>query len=173
MNRVFKVFNLFKRIKFSKIKEVILSIGKSMNGGFLRDGAYDYSLISILRFSDTESNGNTLIDYTVKFIYQQKQEVKIFEILEKLKKFDKIEYQSIVKEVKQIENRWKDVQHLKKIITENKDMLLGFDENESFLNDFYNDAQEKIKEIKRILEKIDKDYEDIIKFMRKNQINLL
>ena len=67
-----------------------------------------------------------------------------------------------------MENRWKDVQALKKIITEKKDELLEEDKSESFLNDFYNDAEDKIKEIKEKLEQIDKDYVGVAKFFGEN-----
>ena len=140
-----------------------------MNGGGFRGGAFGYTLASLTKFSDTKSNGYTFIDYTVKFIYEQvKDGAKIFEVLKKLKKFDKMQYQSIVEGVKQMENRWKDVQALKKLITEKKDELLEEDKSEAFLNDFYNDAEEKIKEIKDKLEKIDKDYEDVVKYFGEN-----
>ena len=56
----------------------------------------------------------------------------------------------------------------KKIITDKKDELLEEDKSESFLREFYNDAEEKIKEIKTKLEKIDKDYIDIAKYFGEN-----
>ena len=36
------------------------------------------------------------------------------------------------------------------------------------MNSFYKDAEDKIKEIKESVEKIDKDYEDIAKFYGEN-----
>lgn len=42
-----------------------------------------------------------------------------------------------------MENRWKDVVALKKIIKDNKDQLLQEDKSESFLNGFYDDAEKK------------------------------
>lgn len=165
IKRVFKVFKFLKEDKnLQRLLEVMLALGNYMNGGSFRGGAFGYTLASLVKFSDTKSNGYTFIDYTVKFIYEQIKEPKVFEVLKKLKKFDKMQYQSIVEGVKQMENRWKDVQALKKIITEKKDELLEEDKSVSFLNDFYKDAEEKIKEIKTNLEKIDKDYEGIAKF---------
>ncbi len=165
INRVFKVFKFLKEDKnLQRLLEVMLDLRNSMNEGSFRGGAFGYTLASLVKFSDTKSNGYTFIDYTVKFIYEQIKEPKVFEVLKKLKKFDKMQYQSIVEGVKQMENRWKDVQALKKIITEKKDELLEEDKSVSFLNDFYKDAEEKIKEIKTNLEKIDKDYEGIAKF---------
>ena len=67
-----------------------------------------------------------------------------------------------------MENRWKDVQNLKKIVTEKKDELLEEDKSEAFLNDFYDDAEGKIKEIKEKLEQIDKEYVDVAKFYGEN-----
>jgi len=165
INRVFKVFKIMKEDKnLKRLLEVMLALGNYMNGGSFRGGAFGYTLASLVKFSDTKSNGYTFIDYTVKFIYEQLKEDKVFDVLKKLKKFDKMQYQSIVEGVKQMENRWKDVQALKKLITEKKDELLEEDKSEAFLNDFYNDAEEKIKEIKEKLEKIDKDYIDVAKF---------
>ena len=165
IKRVFKVFKFLKEDKnLQRLLEVMLALGNYMNGGSFRGGAFGYTLASLVKFSDTKSNGYTFIDYTVKFIYEQIKEPKVFEVLKKLKKFDKMQYQSIVEGVKQMENRWKDVQALKKIITEKKDELLEEDKSVSFLNDFYKDAEEKIKEIKTKFEKIDKDYEGIAKF---------
>ena len=165
IKRVFKVFKFLKEDKnLQRLLEVMLALGNYMNGGSFRGGAFGYTLASLVKFSDTKSNGYTFIDYTVKFIYEQIKEPKVFEVLKKLKKFDKMQYQSIVEGVKQMENRWKDVQALKKIITDKKDELLEEDKSVSFLNDFYKDAEEKIKEIKTKFEKIDKDYEGIAKF---------
>ena len=165
IKRVFKVFKFLKEDKnLQRLLEVMLALGNYMNGGSFRGGAFGYTLASLVKFSDTKSNGYTFIDYTVKFIYEQIKEPKVFEVLKKLKKFDKMQYQSIVEGVKQMENRWKDVQALKKIITEKKDELLEEDKSVSFLNDFYKDAEEKIKEVKTKFEKIGKDYEDIAKF---------
>ncbi len=165
INRIFKVFTFMKEDKnLQRLLEIMLCLGNYMNGGGFRGGAFGYTLASLVKFSDTKSNGYTFIDYVVKFIYENLKEEKVFEVLKKLKKFDKMQYQSIVEGVKQMENRWKDVQALKKLITEKKDELLEEDKSEAFLNDFYNDAEEKIKEIKEKLEKIDKDYIDVAKF---------
>ena len=170
INRVFKVFKCLKEDEnLKKLLEIMLALGNYMNGGSSRGGAFGYTLKSLTKFSDTKSNGYTFIDYTVKFIYEQvKDGAKIFEVLKKLKKFEKMQYQSIVEGVKQMENRWKDAQALKKLVTSKKEELLEEDKSEAFLNDFYNDAEEKIKEIKDKLEKIDKDYEDIAKFFGEN-----
>ena len=169
INRVFKVFKFMKEDKnLQRLLEVMLALGNYMNGGGFRGGAFGYTLASLVKFSDTKSNGYTFIDYVVKFIYETLKEGKVFEVLKKLKKFDKMQYQVIVEGVKQMENRWKDVQALKKIITEKKDELLEEDKSESFLNDFYNDAEEKIKEIKEKLEQIDKDYVGVAKFFGEN-----
>ena len=169
INRVFKVFKIMKEDKnLQRLLEVMLALGNYMNGGSFRGGAYGYTLNSLVKFVDTKSNGYTFIDYTVKFIYENLKEEKIFEVLKKLKKFDKMQYQSIVEGVKQMENRWKDVQNLKKIVTEKKDELLEEDKSEAFLNDFYDDAEGKIKEIKEKLEQIDKEYVDVAKFYGEN-----
>ena len=169
INRVFKVFKFMKEDKnLQRLLEVMLALGNYMNGGGFRGGAFGYTLASLVKFSDTKSNGYTFIDYVVKFIYETLKEGKVFEVLKKLKKFDKMQYQVIVEGVKQMENRWKDVQALKKIITEKKDELLEEDKSESFLNDFYNDAEDKIKEIKEKLEQIDKDYVGVAKFFGEN-----
>lgn len=169
IKRVFKVFKFMKEDKnLQRLFEVMLALGNYMNGGSFRGGAFGFTLLSLVKFADTKSNGYTFIDYVVKFIYEQLKEPQVFEVLKKLKKFDKLQYQSIVEGQKQMENRWKDVQALKKIINENKDQLLQEDKSESFLNGFYNDAEEKVKEIKTQVEKIDKDYIDVAKYYGEN-----
>ena len=165
IKRVFKVFKFIKEDKnLQRLLEVMLALGNYMNGGSFRGGAFGYTLASLVKFADTKSNGYTFIDYVVKFIYEKLKEKKIFDILKYLRKFDKLQYQSIVEGVKQMENRWKDVQSLKEIIVEKKEDLLEEDKSESFLSSFYNDAEGKIKEIKEKLDKIDNDYLDIAKY---------
>ncbi len=169
INRVFKVFKIMKEDKnLKRLLEIMLALGNYMNGGSFRGGAFGYTLASLVKFNDTKSNGYTFIDYVVKFIYENLKEESVFEVLKKLKKFDKMQYQSIVEGVKQMEARWKDVQSLKKIITEKQDELLEEDKSESFLNEFYKDAEEKIKEIKEKLEKIDKEYVTVAKYYGEN-----
>ena len=165
INRVFKVFKIMKEDKnLKRLLEVMLALGNYMNGGSFRGGAFGYTVASLAKFADTKSNGYTFIDYVVKFIYENLKEPEVFEVLKKLKKFDKMQYQSIVEGVKQMEARWKDVQALKKLITEKEDELLEEDKSNDFLDEFYSDAEKKIKEIKDGLEKIDKDYVDVAKY---------
>ena len=165
INRCFKVFKIMKEDKnLKRLLEVMLALGNYMNGGSFRGGAFGYTVASLVKFSDTKSNGYTFIDYVVKFIYENLKEPEVFDVLKKLKKFDKMQYQSIVEGVKQMEARWKDVQALKKLITEKEDELLEEDKSGEFLDEFYNDAEKKIKEIKDGLEKIDKDYVDVAKY---------
>ena len=165
INRVFKIFKFLKEDKnLQRLLEIMLCLGNYMNGGSFRGGAFGYTLSSLPKFADTKTGGFTFIDYVVKFIYETLKEPKVLEVLKKLKQFDKMQYQSIVEGVKQMENRWKDVQSLKKIITEKKDELLEEDKSEEFLKDFYSDAEKKIKEIKDGLEKIDKDYVGVAKY---------
>ena len=165
INRVFEIFKFLKEDKnLQRLLEIMLALGNYMNGGSFRGGAFGYTLASLPKFADTKTGQFTFIDFVVKFIYETLKEESVLDVLKKLKKFDKMQYQSIVEGVKQMENRWKDVQALKKIITEKKDELLEEDKSEEFLKDFYNDAEKKIKEIKEKLEKIDKDYVDIAKY---------
>ena len=139
-----------------------------MNGGSFRGGAYGFTLNSLTKFADTKSSGINFIDYIVKFIYEQIKEPQVLDILKNLREFDKLQYQSIIESSKQLENRWKDVLALKKALAANKDLLLAEDESEKFLSSFYDDAQNKIKEIKEKVEKIDKDYEGVAKFYGEN-----
>jgi len=169
IKRVFKVFTFMKEDKnLQRLFEIMLALGNYMNGGSFRGGAFGFNLASLGKFNDTKSNGYTFIDYLVKFIYEQLKEPQVLDVLKKLKKFDKLQYQSIVEGSKQMENRWKDVVALKKIIKDNKDQLLQEDKSESFLNGFYDDAEKKINEIKTQVEKIDKDYIDVAKFYGEN-----
>ena len=165
INRVFEIFKFLKEDKnLQRLLEIMLALGNYMNGGSFRGGAFGYTLASLPKFADTKTGAFTFIDFVVKFIYETLKEESVLEVLKKLKKFDKMQYQSIVEGVKQMENRWKDVQALKKIITDKKDELLEEDKSEEFLKEFYNDAEKKIKEIKEKLEKIDKEYIDVAKY---------
>ena len=165
INRIFKVFKVMKEDKnLKRLFEVILALGNYMNGGSFRGGAFGFTLGSLTKLADTKSSGITFIDYIIKFIYEEIKEPKVLDIINDLKEFDKLQYQSIVESSKQMENRWKDVLALKKALADNKDILLDEDKSDKFLDSFYNDAEGKIKEIKEKVEKIDKDYEDIAKF---------
>ena len=169
IDRIFSVYKFMKEDKkLKRLFEIILALGNYMNGGSFRGGAYGFTLNSLTKFADTKSSGINFIDYIVKFIYEQIKEPEVLDILKNLREFDKLQYQSIIESSKQLENRWKDVLALKKALAENKDLLLAEDESEKFLSSFYDDAQNKIKEIKEKVEKIDKDYEEVAKFYGEN-----
>ena len=169
IERVFKMFKFMKEDKdLKRLFEIILALGNYMNGGSFRGGAFGFTLASLPKLADTKSGGITFVDYIVKFIYEQIKEPGILGILKQLKEFDKLQYQSIVESSKQMENRWKDVLALKKALINNKDALLPEDKSVNFLDSFYKDAEDKIKEIKESVEKIDKDYEDVAKFYGEN-----
>ena len=169
IDRIFNVYKFMKEDKkLQRLFEIILALGNYMNGGSFRGGAYGFTLNSLTKFADTKSSGINFIDYIVKFIYEQIKEPQVLDILKNLREFDKLQYQSIIESSKQLENRWKDVLALKKALAANKDLLLAEDESEKFLSSFYDDAQNKIKEIKEKVEKIDKDYEGVAKFYGEN-----
>ena len=169
IDRIFNVYKFMKEDKkLQRLFEIILALGNYMNGGSFRGGAYGFTLNSLTKFADTKSSGINFIDYIVKFIYEQIKEPQVLDILKNLREFDKLQYQSIIESSKQLENRWKDVLALKKALAANKDLLLAEDESEKFLSSFYDDAQNKIKEIKEKVEKIDKDYEEVAKFYGEN-----
>ena len=169
IDRIFNVYKFMKEDKkLQRLFEIILALGNYMNGGSFRGGAYGFTLNSLTKFADTKSSGINFIDYIVKFIYEQIKEPEVLDILKNLREFDKLQYQSIIESSKQLENRWKDVLALKKALAANKDLLLAEDESEKFLSSFYDDAQNKIKEIKEKVEKIDKDYEGVAKFYGEN-----
>ena len=169
IDRIFSVYKFMKEDKkLKRLFEIILALGNYMNGGSFRGGAYGFTLNSLVKFADTKSSGINFIDYIVKFIYEQIKEPEVLDILKNLREFDKLQYQSIIESSKQLENRWKDVLALKKALAANKDLLLAEDESEKFLSSFYDDAQNKIKEIKEKVEKIDKDYEEVAKFYGEN-----
>jgi hypothetical protein len=169
IDRIFNVYKFMKEDKkLQRLFEIILALGNYMNGGSFRGGAYGFTLNSLTKFADTKSSGINFIDYIVKFIYEQIKEPQVLDILKNLREFDKLQYQSIIESSKQLENRWKDVLALKKALAANKDLLLAEDESEKFLSSFYDDAQNKIKEIKEKVEKIDKDYEGVAKFYGDN-----
>ena len=169
IDRIFNVYKFMKEDKkLQRLFEIILALGNYMNGGSFRGGAYGFTLNSLTKFADTKSSGINFIDYIVIFIYEQIKEPQVLDILKNLREFDKLQYQSIIESSKQLENRWKDVLALKKALAANKDLLLAEDESEKFLSSFYDDAQNKIKEIKEKVEKIDKDYEGVAKFYGEN-----
>ena len=169
IERIFRVFKFMKEDKqLKRLFEIILALGNYMNGGSFRGGAFGFTLNSLPKLADTKSSGITFIDYVIKFIYEEIKEPGVLGILKELKEFDKLQYQSIIESAKQMENRWKDVLALKKALSENKDVLLDEDNSDKFLNEFYGDAESKIKEIKTNVEKIDKDYESLAKYYGEN-----
>ena len=104
INRVFKVFKFMKEDKnLQRLLEVMLALGNYMNGGGFRGGAFGYTLASLVKFSDTKSNGYTFIDYVVKFIYETLKEGKVFEVLKKLKNSTRCSIKLLLEE----SNKWK------------------------------------------------------------------
>ena len=173
IKRIFKIFKFLKEDdNLKRLFEIMLALGNYMNGGSFRGGAYGFSLNSLTKFADTKTGGFTFIDFIIKFINEEIKEPEVLEVIKKLKKFDKMNYQSVVEGLKQMESKWKDVQALKKILNDNKDQVMEEDKSESFLENFYDDADKKIKEIKTELEKIDNDYTDIVAYFGETVENM-
>lgn len=165
INRFFKVFDFIKTSdKLRTWLEIILAIGNYLNGGTSRGAAWAFKLDILGKLSEVKSKDNkkTLIQYIVEFIIDKLEKEDLFDILKVLKKFDKLQYQSIVESGKEMTNRFGDVKLLKKLITEKKEELQPEDKSEEFLAKFYDKAEKKIEEINKKIDEINARFKEII-----------
>ena len=165
INRFYKVFDFIKGSdKLRKWFEIILAVGNFMNGGIIRGGAFAFRLDTIAKLSEIKSKDNkmNLMDYIVEYIMETLHQKDMFDILKMLRKFDKLQYQSIVETVEEMTKRFEDVKQLKKIIEDKKERLLPEDKSEAFLSKFYSKAEMMIKEINTKVEMLNVNYKEVL-----------
>lgn len=167
INRFFKVFDFV--LKDEKLREwfkLILAIGNYMNGGTSRGAAWAFKLDIISKLSEIKSKDNkkTLIQFIVEYIIEKLKKPELFDILKMLRKFDKLQYQSVVESAKDVTSRFGDVKQLKKLTEENKDQLQPEDRSEEFLSSFYDKAEKSIGEINSKVEQINVKFKEVIAF---------
>ena len=88
------------------------------------------------------------------------------EILDDLTIFYELQYQSIKESLKELNDDWKKVVKLKKIVEDAKknNLLEEDDKVEEYLNDFYDKAEKTITELNTKSDKIDEKFKEIVKF---------
>lgn len=88
------------------------------------------------------------------------------EILDDLAIFNELQYQSIKESLKELNDDWKKVVKLKKIVEEAKknNLLEEDDKVEEYLNDFYDKTEKTITELNTKSDKIDEKFKEIAKF---------
>jgi hypothetical protein len=145
-----------------------MAFGNYMNGGTFRGGVYAFKLNALNKLTSIKSkdNSKTLLLYIITFIYEQLDDPSLMEILDDLTIFNELQYQSIKESLKELNDDWKKVVKLKKIVEDAKknNLLEEDDKVEEYLNDFYDKAEKTITELNTKSDKIDEKFKEIVKF---------
>ena len=169
VDKFFKAFDFLKNSKkFKQWLKIIMAFGNYMNGGTFRGGVYAFKLNALNKLNNIKSrdNSKTLLLYIITFIYEQLDDPSLMEILDDLTIFYELQYQSIKESLKELNDDWKKVVKLKKIVEDAKknNLLEEDDKVEEYLNDFYDKAEKTITELNTKSDKIDEKFKEIVKF---------
>ena len=169
VDKFFKAFDFLKNSKkFKQWLKIIMAFGNYMNGGTFRGGVYAFKLNALNKLTSIKSrdNSKTLLLYIITFIYEQLDDPSLMEILDDLTIFYELQYQSIKESLKELNDDWKKVVKLKKIVEDAKknNLLEEDDKVEEYLNDFYDKAEKTINELNTKSDKIDEKFKEIVKF---------
>ena len=169
VDKFFKAFDFLKNSKkFKQWLKIIMAFGNYMNGGTFRGGVYAFKLNALNKLTSIKSrdNSKTLLLYIITFIYEQLDDPSLMEILDDLTIFYELQYQSIKESLKELNDDWKKVVKLKKIVEDAKknNLLEEDDKVEEYLNDFYDKAEKTINELNSKSDKIDEKFKEIVKF---------
>ena len=169
VDKFFKAFDFLKNSKkFKQWLKIIMAFGNYMNGGTFRGGVYAFKLNALNKLTSIKSrdNSKTLLLYIITFIYEQLDDPSLIEILDDLTIFNELQYQSIKESLKELNDDWKKVVKLKKIVEDAKknNLLEEDDKVEEYLNDFYDKAEKTINELNSKSDKIDEKFKEIVKF---------
>ena len=169
VDKFFKAFDFLKNSKkFKQWLKIIMAFGNYMNGGTFRGGVYAFKLNALNKLTSIKSrdNSKTLLLYIITFIYEQLDDPSLMEILDDLTIFNELQYQSIKESLKELNDDWKKVVKLKKIVEDAKknNLLEEDDKVEEYLNDFYDKAEKTINELNSKSDKIDEKFKEIVKF---------
>ena len=164
VDKFFKAFDFLKNSKkFKQWLKIIMAFGNYMNGGTFRGGVYAFNKLTSIKSKD---NSKTLLLYIITFIYEQLDDPSLMEILDDLTIFNELQYQSIKESLKELNDDWKKVVKLKKIVEDAKknNLLEEDDKVEEYLNDFYDKAEKTITKLNTKSDKIDEKFKEIVKF---------
>ena len=169
VDKFFKAFDFLKNSKkFKQWLKIIMAFGNYMNGGTFRGGVYAFKLNALNKLTSIKSkdNSKTLLLYIITFIYEQLDDPSLMEILDDLTIFYELQYQSIKESLKELNDDWKKVVKLKKIVEDAKknNLLEEDDKVEEYLNDFYDKTENTITELNTKSDKIDEKFKEIVKF---------
>lgn len=172
MNEINKFSDSFKFLRedknFKKFLEMVLAYGNIMNGGSSKGASYGFPIDNLLKLQETKdkNNKNNLIDFFVEIIHEKYKDEKMIETIEKnFKLISELQPEQIEGMIKDLTGKFASVKKLKQTIEKNKDQLMEEDKSESFLKDFYNDAEEKVSEVNEKFEKIKEEFSKIRNFL--------
>ena len=169
VDKFFKAFDFLKESKkFKQWLKIIMAFGNYMNGGTFRGGVYAFKLNALNKLSNIKSkdNSKTLLLYIITFIYEQLEDPSLMEIINDLYIFNELQYQSIKESLKELNDDWKKVAKLKKIVEDAKknNLLEETDNVEEFMNSFYDKAEKTISDLNKKSDEIDVKFKEIIKY---------
>ena len=181
-NEIDRFYDSFEFIKNDKnlieFFEIILAFGNYMNGGNFKGGAFGFKLDCLNKLNEVKSKNNkkTLLQYIIIFIYDGLKKDFLFEIMKNLENFEKLQFQSILELIKDLNLKFNDVKNLKKILEkeENKNKLNECDKSFQFL-EFYENAEKNVEVINKKFEGIEIMYKnEIVKYFAEdeNKLNL-
>lgn len=172
IDRFFRVYDFILKDKnFKRIMEYIMAYGNYMNGGTFKGGAPGFNIDILGKLADCKSKDNkiNILDYIVERLYDEHKEPELVKtLLEKLPEFNELKYEAITDASKKFTQSFANCKKLKQVIEKNQDQLMQEDGSDAFIKSFYSDAEEKVEEVAKRVEDIDKQYAPVCKFLAAN-----
>ena len=173
VDHFFKGFDFIKTNKnFHKFLEILLAYGNYMNGVTAKGGAFGFQLSSLSKFYDMKSKDNkiTLFQFIINTIMDEDKITLNF--MQHLKCFEKMQITLIQESFNSLKERFKNVEILKKFVTDKKDEIDEDDKTEEFLNGFYDHASKTIKFVEEKIGNISVQYESVAKYLALKKMDL-
>ena len=173
VDHFFKGFDFIKTNKnFHKFLEILLAYGNYMNGVTAKGGAFGFQLSSLSKFYDMKSKDNkiTLFQFIINTIMDEDKQILNF--MQHLKCFEKMQITLIQESFNSLKEKFKNVEILKKFVTDKKDEIDEDDKTEEFLNGFYDHASKTIKFVEEKIGNISVQYESVAKYLALKKMDL-
>ena len=173
VDHFFKGFDFIKTNKnFHKFLEILLAYGNYMNGVTAKGGAFGFQLSSLSKFYDMKSKDNkiTLFQFIINTIMDEDKITLNF--MQHLKCFEKMQITLIQESFNSLKEKFKNVEILKKFVTDKKDEIDEDDKTEEFLNGFYDHASKTIKFVEEKIGNISVQYESVAKYLALKKMDL-
>jgi hypothetical protein len=174
MNEIDRFFSVFRWLKndedFKEWLTIILAFGNYINGNTFRGGALGFDFQSLLNLIDVKNKNNNmnLLQYIVKFVHDNLKKEELFKVIDKLKQFDKMQFDYITETAKNMEQNFNSMTKLKEVIEKNKDQLGENDGSEKFLNNCYEDTKNCVEEVMKKIQEIQNEYKEILAYFGQN-----